>query len=205
MGVQSVAIVPAAGVSRRMGRAKLLLPWGEGTVIGGVVAALRHGGVGEIVVVVAPRGRELASWGRACGLTVAVNPRPEEGMLSTIRVGMLALGGAERLVATGRPLLIAPGDLPGLAPVTVRAVLAALDSGAALAVPVHRGRRGHPLGIAPPLLPEIEELDPTVGLRQLLERHTGEVVEVAVEDPGAVADVDTPEDYARLAPPGRRR
>ena len=39
-------------------------------------------------------------------------------------------------------------------------------------------------------------LDPTVGLRQLLERHA--VTELAVDDPGSVADLDTPDDYERL-------
>jgi molybdenum cofactor cytidylyltransferase len=96
----------------------------------------------------------------------------------------------------------------------VRAVLDALAAGAVLAVPVHRGRRGHPLGIAPRLAAEIETLDPTAGLRQLLDRHPGELAEVAVDDPGAVADLDTPDDYRRLveavaaraeAGPARRR
>jgi molybdenum cofactor cytidylyltransferase len=72
-------------------------------------------------------------------------------------------------------------------------------AGAPLAVPVVRGRRGHPLAIAPALLPEVETLDLDVGLRQLLDRHGAEVLEVEVDDPGAVSDVDTPEDYQRLA------
>lgn len=199
--MKSVAIVPAAGASRRMGRPKLLLPWGDGTVVGRVVAALREGGAGEVVLVVAAGDERLAGWGREAGVTVAVNPRPEEGMLSTVRAGLAAVGGAGEPAAAGRAVLVAPGDLPGLAAGSVRAVLAALEGGAVLAVPVHRGRRGHPLGIAPRRVGEIAALDASVGLRQLLERHAGEVVEVAVEDPGAVADVDTPEDYARLAPP----
>lgn len=196
---RSVAIVPAAGASRRMGRPKLLLPFGGGTVIGAVVEALSGGGVGEVVVVAAPGDAALAGWVRERGLTLATNPRPEDGMLSTIRAGLAQLGGTVALAAAGRPVLITPGDLPRLSAATVRAVLAALAAGAPLAVPVHEGRRGHPLGIAPPLLPEIDRLDPAVGLRALLARHPSSLREVAVDDPGALHDVDTPEDYARLA------
>jgi molybdenum cofactor cytidylyltransferase len=181
-----------------MGRPKLLLPLGAGTVVGGVVDALRAGGAGEVVLVVAPGDEELTTWARGHALTLAVNSRPEDGMLSTIRAGLAALGGSARLAAAGRPLLVTPADLPALSPATVRAVLAALAAGAPLAVPLHRGRRGHPLGIAPLLLPEIARLDPGVGLRQLLDRHAAAVHEVPVDDVGAVADVDTPEDYARL-------
>lgn len=196
--ISAVAIVPAAGASRRMGRPKLLLPLGAGTVVGGVVDALHAGGAGEVVLVVAPGDEELAAWARDQALTLAVNPRPADGMLSTIRAGLAALGGSAALAAAGRPLLVTPADLPALSPATVRAVLAALTAGAPLAVPLHRGRRGHPLGIAPPLLPEIDRLDLRLGLRQLLDRHAAAVLEVPVDDRGAVHDIDTPEDYARL-------
>lgn len=192
------AVVPAAGASRRMGRPKLLLPFAGGTVLGGVVAALRSGGAGEVALVVAPGDEELSAWARERSLTLAVNPRPEDGMLSTIRAGLAALGGTAALAAAGRPILVTPADLPALSPATVRAVLAALAAGAPLAVPLHRGRRGHPLGIAAPLLPEIDRLDPGVGLRQLLDRHAAVVRELPVDDRGALEDVDTPEDYARL-------
>jgi CTP:molybdopterin cytidylyltransferase MocA len=68
-----------------------------------------------------------------------------------------------------------------------------------MVVPDHRGRRGHPLLIAPRLAGEIATLDPAVGLRQLRDRHPGDVLEVAVADAGVVQDVDTPEDYRLLA------
>lgn len=195
---RSVAIVPAAGASRRMGRPKPLLPYAGGTIVGGVVVALRAGNVGEVVLVTAPGDDRLADWGREQGLIVAVNPRPEDGMLSTIRAGLARLGGTAALAEAGRPLLVTPADLPRLSAATVGAVLAALGAGAPLAVPAHRGRRGHPLGIASALLPEIDTLDPTVGLRQLLDRHAGSLWTIPVDDPGAVRDLDTPADYARL-------
>lgn len=194
----SVAIVPAAGASRRMGRPKLLLPFAAGTVVGGVVAALRDGGAGEVVLVTAPDDERLAAWGRGQSLVVAVNPRPEDGMLSTIRAGLAALGGTAALAAAGRPVLVAPADLPALSPTTVRVVLDALAAGASLAVPCHGGRRGHPLGIAAALLPEIDDLDSGLGLRQLLDRHAAVLRELPVDDRGAVEDVDSPEDYSRL-------
>jgi molybdenum cofactor cytidylyltransferase len=72
------------------------------------------------------------------------------------------------------------------------------ESGASIAEPVFHGKRGHPLAIAPRLIPEIETLDLDVGLRQLRNRHEAELLEVPVEDAGVVQDVDTPEEYERL-------
>ena len=193
------AILPAAGASRRMGRPKLLLPWGTSTIVGSLVASLRAAGVDPIALVAAPEHMELQAWARETGLVLALNPEPEHGMLSTILAGIAALGGHGELARRGEVLLIAPADLPDLRPETVTELLRRqLAARAPLAVPVYRGRRGHPLAIAPARIPEIAGLDLNVGLRQLLERHPEDVLEVPVDDPGAVRDVDTPEDYRPL-------
>ena len=91
-----------------------------------------------------------------------------------------------------------PVDFPAIRGSTVAAVIQAIENGAELAVPVHAGRRGHPLAICPRLIPAIPELDLEVGLRQLLDHHAAAVVEVAVEDPGIHLNVNTPEEYRRL-------
>ena len=167
---------------------------------GAVVASLRQAGASPIALVAAPGDEELQAWAREAGLVAAVNPAPERGMLSTIRAGIEALGGAAELARRGEVLLVSPADLPQMRAETVRELLRRRDeSGALLAVPVHRGRRGHPLVIAPALLLEIDMLDLDVGLRQLLDRHAAAVLEVETEDPGVVEDVDTPEDYERLS------
>jgi molybdenum cofactor cytidylyltransferase len=194
-----VAVLPAAGGSRRMGRPKLLLALHGGPLIGGVVNALLGGGAGEIVVVTAPEDEELRGWARRAGIESAVNPAPERGMLSSILEGIAALGGAAELARRGATLLVYPADLPNLRAGTVAGLLRRMrEAGAPIAEPVFQGKRGHPLAIAPALIPEIDTLDPEVGLRQLRDRHQAELLEVEVEDVGVVQDVDTPEDYERL-------
>lgn len=184
-----------------MGRPKLLLPYQGDTVVGALVASLRQGGVSDIVLVTAPDDEPLRAWGDRAGLRLAVNPAPERGMLSSIREGLAAAGGADLLARSGRPLLVTPADLPALRPETVAALLRhGFRDGSTLLVPSYRGRRGHPLLVSPARLPEIETLDLAVGLRELLERHPDQVEKIAVEDPGILQDVDTPEDYAAVTP-----
>jgi CTP:molybdopterin cytidylyltransferase MocA len=200
MAAVSVAVLPAAGASRRMGRPKLLLPVDGRPMVAWVVEALRAGGAGEIVLVTAPGDEELRAWAVASGVRPALNPDPERGMLSTILEGIAALGGSAELARRGEILLVSPADLPGLRADTVATLLRRMtETGAPIAVPVHNGKRGHPLAIAPRLIPEIDTLDPAVGLRQLRDRHAAESLEVEVADPGAVLDVDTPEDYERIS------
>jgi molybdenum cofactor cytidylyltransferase len=190
----AAAIVPAAGASRRMGKPKLLLPWGESTVLESTLAALREGGVPVIVVVVAPAG-PLAKWQLPPGVRTAVNPEPASGMLSSILVGLAALA------ATPDPLVVCPADLPALRPSTVAALLAAYRTSDGVVVPRHDRRRGHPLLIAPRWQVRMPGLARHEGgLRRILELAAGSVHELVVDDPGCVRDVDTPEDYARLLP-----
>ncbi|MEA2604019.1 MAG: molybdenum cofactor cytidylyltransferase [Acidobacteriota bacterium] len=188
----AVALLPAAGASRRMGRPKLLLPFRGAPLVAAVVDALRAGGAGAIVLVTAPEDEELRAWARQAGVEVAINPDPERGMLSSIREGLVGL-------RRDQILLVSPADLPRLRGDSVAELLRRMiDSGAPLAVPVYQGKRGHPLAIAPALIPEIPTLDPAIGLKQLRDRHAAALLEVTVDDPGVVWDVDTPEDYERL-------
>lgn len=181
-----------------MGRPKLLLPFRGDTVIGSLVAALRQGGVGRLVVVRAPEDDALAAWCKAANVEETVSTEPERGMLASIWAGLAALGGAEAL--RNDRLLVTPADLPLLAAATVSALLCVE---AALAVPTYRGRRGHPLLVSGPLIAEIERLDPAVGLRQLLERYAAALREIPLDDPGVVLDVDTDAGYrAALAASG---
>lgn len=190
----TVAVLPGAGASRRMGRPKLLLPYRGGTLVGSVVEALRGGGVSTIVLVTSPGDEDLRAWAREAGVVAAVNPAPERGMLSSIREGIAALG------KTGEILLVSPADLPALRPETVSTLVRRMEeTGAPLALPVYQGRRGHPMAIAPALIPEIDTLDPDVGLKQLRDRHEDLLFELEVEDPGVVEDVDTPEDYEKIS------
>ena len=190
----AAALLPAAGASRRMGRPKLLLPFRGRPLIAAVVDALRAGGADTIVLVIAPEDEELRAWARQTGVDVAVNPEPERGMLSSIQEGLAAL-------PRDQILLVSPADLPNLRAESVAELLRrTIDVDAPLAVPVYQGKRGHPLAIAPALIPEILTLDPGIGLKQLRDRHAAGLLEVPVDDPGVVQDVDTPEDYDKLTP-----
>src|SRR4051812_46993340 len=57
--MRTFALIPAAGLSQRMGRPKLLLPLGGRPVLEHVVSALRAGGAAEVLVVVGPEGGAL--------------------------------------------------------------------------------------------------------------------------------------------------
>lgn len=181
-----------------MGRPKLLLPWGNGTVIERVLAAWRASRVEHVVVVTRGDDADLADICRRCGVAVAPASPPPPDMKASVRHGLAYV--AQSWQPGSRDVwLVAPADLPGLSTETIDRVLAAHDP-LRPAIVVPRGeRRGHPVLFPWGLAEEVASLPDDRGIDELLRRHA--VREVRVEDAaGAGDDLDTPEDYERLRP-----
>ena len=177
----------AAGRASRMGRPKITLPWAGRTLLGHVLSVLDAAGARPIVVVTGPEtpALRLPEGVRAIG-----NPVAHQGMGTSIAAGVRALYG--RVDAA----LICLGDQPGITATTIRALTSALLAPHLAAAPVYRdGVRGHPVLFSSGLFDELTALQGDQGGRAVLLGHPWAAVTV---DAPAPADVDTPEDYARL-------
>jgi len=192
------AVVPAAGFSRRMGREKILLPFGRSTVLETIFETLEAAGVTQRVAVLRPDQAEAADLARRAGARVIVNPRPEEPMLLSIRLGLDSLAGQADAV------FIWPADHPAVSLAAIELLAASADPARAL-LPTHRGRRGHPALVGKDLLPEIASIRPEEGLRRLWRIRTDAVLEVPVEDPGVLRNIDTPSDYEKAIAEEKKR
>lgn len=195
--MQTFAIIPAAGRSRRMGRPKLLLPWGSSTVIEHVLAAWRASRVDHVIVVVDPSDRRLAELCKARGARVVVPDEPPAEMKDSVRLG---LEWAEsRRPQNDDAWLVAPADMPGLNVQIIDRLIAAHEAGLGspcIRAPRHGTKRGHPVLFPWPLAAEVARLGADEGLNALLARHDAQWLEVAAD--ASSEDFDTPEDYDRL-------
>lgn len=192
-------VVLAAGRSSRMGRTKALLDAGGEPFVVRAVTCLLHGGVGPVVTVLRSEAREVARAAQAAGSRIVVNPAPDDpdggGPLSSLRLAIRALTESERDLDG---LLLLPVDHPRVRSSTVRALVDSFrHSGAPVTVPVWRGRRGHPVVLAASLFDELLTGDLPDGARTVVHRYGDERVDVEVEDPGVVDDLDTPDAYRR--------
>jgi molybdenum cofactor cytidylyltransferase len=186
------AIVLAAGRSRRMGTQKLLLPFAGQTVIGHVVDQVLASQVRQAFVVVADEHDSVAEALSAKPVTLAVNRDPAAEMLSSVRVGLRALP------ADATTAIIVLGDQPSLRGEVVHQLVAAFQaSGKGIGVPVHDGKRGHPLLIAARYFDELQQRHDDVGMRGLLMAHSDDIEDIKVPDSGVLTDMDLPEDYQR--------
>lgn len=192
------AVVPAAGLSRRMGRPKLHLPVGSSTVIARMLAALRQPHVAATLVVVRPDDEALRAAAAACGAIVVQPETPPAEMRQSVEY---ALGEIERRFAPDSRdgWLLAPADHPLLDRVVLESIITAWRAAPEkIAVPVHQGRRGHPTIFPYRMAAEVFRLPADQGLNRLLQIHAADVAQIETPSPAVLTDLDTPEDYARL-------
>lgn len=186
------AIVLAAGASSRMGRPKLTLTIDGKTLLAHTLAAVRTSSVSEVVVVLGADADRLLPSVPTEGVRIVVNSAYREGMSGSIRLGL------RNAATSADAYLIVLGDEPFVSAKTMDRLIDTWRTGGPQAIiPTFRGRRGHPILVDRRLAPRIETVTGDTGYR-ILFQTTG-VLEVPVEDPGILVDLDTPEDVEALS------
>ena len=180
-------LVLAAGGSRRLGRPKQLLPFGEATLLDHTVTTARACAFDQLVVAIGGEADEVRARVNLAGTDVVVNPGFGAGCSSSIAVAMDALDPA----ATVLVLLL--GDQPGVAVATVRALLDGRGD-APLAVCRYDDGRGHPFAFGREVFDDLRGLHGDKAVWRMLEQRADDVAEVRVSGP-VPPDVDTWEDY----------
>jgi molybdenum cofactor cytidylyltransferase len=174
-------LMPAAGFSQRMGRDKLELRFGERTALELSLANALEA-CARVILVAAP-GAEHSAARKTPRIVIVENPRPEDGMLSSIKAGLPSV--------KAEAFFVAPADMPFLGPELFGEVLAAFRGFPVL--PTFQGRPGHPVLIPSRLIPGILALPPGSRVRTFLMGQSHDFL--ATENPGSAMDLDTPEDY----------
>ena len=170
----TAAVVLAAGGSARLGESKQLVMVGGETLVDRAVRAAREAGCEPVVVVLGAEAERIRERCNLTGSVVVVNEAWEEGMASSIRVGVDAAGGADGV-------LLMTCDQPAVTAVHLLAVMAAGEVTAS----AYAGRRGVPAYFPASSFPALLALRGDVGARELLlEAATVDLV-------GGDLDVDT--------------
>ena len=190
------AIILAAGESKRMGRPKMLLPWGTTTVLGQVISTFRQAGVDPILVVTGGAHQQVEQVIHQYGAQSVFNDFYSSGeMLSSLQLGLTAQ--TDQVQAT----LIGLGDQPQIQVGTVELICATFrDKKSKLIVPSYQHSRGHPWLIERSLWKELLTLRSPQSPRDFLNKHAKEIEYVTVNTPTVLADLDTPQDYQTSHP-----
>ena len=180
-------LVLGAGGSRRLGRPKQLLPYGDRTLLGHAVATARACNFDQLVVPIGGAADEVRERVDLTDAEVVVNDAYGSGCSSSIAAALDAVDPRSEV------LVLMLGDQPGVTPATVQSLLDGRGD-APLAVCRYDDGRGHPLAFDRSVFGELADLHGDKGVWRLLDQRADEVAEVRIAGPVPL-DVDTPEDY----------
>ena len=187
-------LVLAAGLSRRMGEFKPLMPFRGRTLIENTIDSILESGARQVVVVTGYRAEELepvleARYGSRVILTRNAD-YAETDMLHSIRIGC-------RAMPECGAFFLLPGDMPVVREETFRRILTQRDGSLSVIFPTLDGYRKHPPLVDRRLIPEILHFSGDGGLRRFWQEQEHLIRTVRVDDAGVWVDLDTREDYAK--------
>ncbi len=183
-----------------MGRSKPLVRLGDKPLLAHTLDALRASSVGDIIVVLGSEAGRIRRGVPLEGTRVVVNEDHADGMSSSVRAGLMVA------VPASRAFLIVLGDQPLVTTKTIDALVERHHAvQARVVIPTFRGTRGNPVLLDRSLAPEMATVRGDVGCRGVVAAHAAEVVEVPVDDPGILIDVDTVQDLRVLEAALRER
>lgn len=186
------AMILAAGESKRMGKSKLLLPFGGKTIIETVIKSVIQSKVEGVLVVLGSDFKKIEEKIKNYSLEIVINPDFQSGMLSSVQKGFQALP------KNAQAVLVILGDQPSISTAVINKIVNAYKkTGKGIVLPVYRKNRGHPVLIDVKYREEVEKLSPDLGLRGTVYSHPEDILEVDVETSNILRDIDDEEDYKR--------
>lgn len=186
------AMILAAGESKRMGKPKLMLPFGETTILGAVINNVLSSKADKILVVLGSDTEKIRKKIENLSLEITTNPGYQKGMLSSVQWGF------KNLPENAKAALVCLGDQPGISTVVINKVIDVYKrTRKGIVIPVYKKNRGHPVLIDIKYRKDVKNLNPDIGLRELVYNHPEDTVEVKVEAPSILHDIDDPDDYRK--------
>ena len=191
-------IILGAGASSRMGQPKLLLPWGDTSIIGHLVRLWRKLQAAQIAVVCRPGDKNLGAELDRLRFPPSErieNPQPERGMFSSIQCAARWSGWKPELSTWALVL----GDQPHLRLETLKTLLEFHNRNAAdICQPEFEGHARHPVILARQAFDGLRKTRAET-LKDFLKHFPGRSVQCRVDDAGLSVDLDTPEEYKQAA------
>ncbi|TVQ19652.1 MAG: nucleotidyltransferase family protein [Leptolyngbya sp. DLM2.Bin15] len=185
------AILLAAGASRRMGRCKTTLPWGDRpSLLTYQTEQMHQAGLMPIVVL----GPHNAHRQGDCAprTQVVINPQPDQGKVSSVLIGLA------HLPTDVTALFLCAIDQPRPANLYLALVNAYKRHTAPIVAPVHQGKLGHPLLFSATLLPRLHQIrDETLGLRAVVQQVYPQIHRLEWPSPLIHHDLNTPDAYTQ--------
>lgn len=193
------ALVLAAGPSRRMGRPKLLLEYGEGTILEAVLDAVFDSPLDGAAIVTTPEIEALLRDAVPPDVAVTVNHDADSDVITSVKLG-LSKAKTRYHLQDDDGIVVLLGDMPEITSATVSmcAEMYRMAKQPRMLVATYHGAQSYPVIVPFSRMLEVFCWERPRALEELWERTGADVRELPIGLCPRPIDVDTPEDYARL-------
>ncbi len=194
------ALVLAAGQSKRMGRLKQLLPYGDGLLLDAVIDAALEAPLDGLIIIAHPLVADRYEENTDERLFTSINDDPSSEMLDSVRIGVRRLDDELPLMPDDGVMILL-GDQPDVGGgiiATCAETYRRPRQPPDILIATYGGRRGHPAIFRTALLREVEAWPPGRRLNELAREHPDAVRELPIITAPMPRDINTPEDYDDL-------
>jgi CTP:molybdopterin cytidylyltransferase MocA len=188
------ACILSAGKSERMGRNKALIPIGGETFLTKIIKNLKRASIKNICVVFSDP--EIRKRTALSDINWILNRDIEKGPLFSFQMCVKSCNDMDAL-------LLVPVDHPFVKYETYKLIIEGARKDK-IVVPTYRGKRGHPTLFPKRFFNDILETPLHLGARYVLRSNPDSVLELEVDDPGILMDIDTPEDLEKALERGNK-
>jgi len=184
------AILLAAGESKRMGKPKLLLSFGNETILGNTLNNILSSSIDEVIVVLGANAVETQKIIDNEAVKIVINPDYRQGMSTSLICGL------RQIDQRAQKIMVALSDQPLIDGKTYNKLIQkSLHSDMGIVLPAYQSRRGNPIIFDIRYKGELLKLRGDVGGRELLKQHPDDILEVAVDCEGIYINLNTMDDY----------
>lgn len=195
------AIIPAAGMSRRMGQPKQLIPIDGQPMLLTILEPLIASNVTITAIVTRTDIANALSLTDSDNMTIVINDDDQSDMIDSIRLALTNIQN-QHAPTPEDGILIVPADQPGLTPDDINGCIEAFQSDPSkLVIAEHNNRKGHPLIFRAALIPDVHASLCNTGLRNLTRQHADSIRTVICSSIAVIRDIDTPDDLDQLRHP----
>jgi len=176
-----------------MGRPKMLLPWRGTTLIEDCTRSLLAA-VDRLYVVLGADADRLRPIVEPYPVQIVLNDRYRDGRATSIATAARAID------RTATAVLVSSVDQPRDPSIHRQVLTSRSTRHALIARAVYHGAHGHPTAFAGALLNELAAVsEAREGMKSLLRAHAGCILDVEIDDPLVLVNLNTPEEYERAA------
>ncbi|MFZ5966945.1 MAG: molybdenum cofactor cytidylyltransferase [Bacillota bacterium] len=184
-------IILAAGLSKRMGKQKLLMPVKGMPLVERVISVVSTSKVDEIILVYHDEG--VKAIGDKHGLNTVYNPNPQEGQTASLKLGL------QKASPVSDGFVFFVGDQPLLDAACINKLIDAFYFHKdCIIVPDYQGQKGNPVIFPSTLRKELLQLEGDTGGREIIKRMPEKVIQIYIDDDKHGKDMDTWEAYMEI-------